>query len=150
MNADEPDLQEWGAERRRNAIDIADMLGVSPEIYTRDPMSVIAVLDDYASRAPLDDFEESDWITLHVDLVSFLADFLIQRHGARWALMDDPAGPVGYRYLIEAIGVDGQTRQIDPFEIVKMEFSARPIEIVRMLATAELTLRLASEAGEAE
>ncbi|MFF4571325.1 hypothetical protein [Streptomyces sp. NPDC001410] len=111
-------------------------------------MSVIPALDDYVSRAPLDEFGESDWITPHVDLVSFLADFLIQRYGARWTLVDDPEGPFAYHYAIEATGFDEQTHRIDPFNIVKMEFSARPIEIVRMLAIAELNLRLTSQVGE--
>ncbi|MDX2936501.1 hypothetical protein [Streptomyces ipomoeae] len=148
VNVNEPDLEEWIEERRRNAIDIADMLGVPPETYTRNPMSVVPALDDYVSRAPLDEFEESDWITLHLDLVSFVADFLIQTYGARWLLVDDPASPAGYRYVIEATGRDGVTRRVDPIDIVSKEFTNRPIEIVRLLASSELTLRLTSEVGE--
>ncbi len=91
-----PDLQRWTEEGHRNAIDIADMLGVRPKVYTRDPMSIIPALNNYVARAPLHEFEQDDWITLHADLVSFLAVFLIQQHGARWALVGDPAGPVGW------------------------------------------------------
>ncbi|MGW1891300.1 hypothetical protein ACWCP6_13745 [Streptomyces sp. NPDC002004] len=150
MNLNDPDLREWSEERHRNAIDIADMLGVPPEVYARDPMSVIPALDDYVSRAPLGEFEENDWITLHVDLMSFVADFLIRKYGARWILVDDPAGPIGYRYIIEATGNDGHARRVDPVDIVKMEFANPPIEIVRMLASAELTLRLTSRTTENE
>ncbi|MDN5382799.1 MULTISPECIES: hypothetical protein [Streptomyces] len=71
------------------------MLGISPEVYARDPMTVIPALDDYASRVPLSEFEKSDRITLHLDPVSFLADFLIQKSDARWVLEDAPEGPVG-------------------------------------------------------
>ncbi|MFD7839373.1 pentapeptide repeat-containing protein [Streptomyces sp. NPDC059761] len=49
------------------------MLGVAPEIYTRDPLSLIPALQDYVSRAPLGDFEQSDWITLHSDLMFYAA-----------------------------------------------------------------------------
>lgn len=142
----EPDLQGWAEEGRRTIIDVADMLGVPPEIYTRDPMSLIPALQDYVSRAPLDEFEQSDWITLHADLTAYVADFLIQKYGARWAVADDSTVPRGYRYVIEATGRDGQTHRTDPTEIVRMEFASPPIEIVRMLASAELTLGLVSEA----
>ncbi|WP_055493839.1 hypothetical protein [Streptomyces sp. TP-A0356] len=146
VNANEPDLQGWSEERRRNAIDIADMLGVPLDVYTSDPMSVIPALDDYVSRAPLSEFEESDWVTLHLDLASYVADFLIQKYDAHWTVVDDPTGPVGFRYVIEATGLDGQTRRVDPIDVVAKEFSNRPIEIVRMLASAELTLKLSPQA----
>ncbi|GAA0924414.1 hypothetical protein GCM10009549_45020 [Streptomyces thermoalcalitolerans] len=144
MRPREADTRKWAEDRHRNAIEVAGMLGIPPEVYTRDPMTVIPALDDYASRAPLNEFEESDWITLHLDLVSFLADFLTQKYDARWILEDDPEGPVGHRYVIEATGFDGQTHRIDPVDIVRMEFSSPPIEIARLLATAELNLGLAS------
>ncbi|WP_330342680.1 hypothetical protein [Streptomyces sp. NBC_00557] len=149
-NIVEPDLQRWSEERHRNAIDIADMLGVSPEIYESDPTSLIPALDDYVSRAPLSEFEEPDWITLHLDLASYVADFLIHKYGARWIVMDDPTGPVGFRYVIEATGLDRQTRRVDPVNVANKEFANHPIEIVRMLASAELTLNLAPQAGDEE
>ncbi|MFE9773843.1 hypothetical protein ACFYOV_19660 [Streptomyces sp. NPDC005931] len=150
MVVSESDLQEWVEGERRNIIGMADMLGVPSEIYSRDPMSLIPALQDYVSRAPLDEFEQSDWITLHADLMSYVADYLIQKHGARWTVADDPAAPRGYRCVIEAMGRDGQTRRIDPFDVVSKEFGSLPIEITRMLASAELTLRLASQAEEGE
>ncbi|MER6733987.1 hypothetical protein [Streptomyces puniciscabiei] len=150
VNADEPDLQGWSEERHRNAADIADMLGVPPEIYASDPTGLIPALDDYVSRAPLSEFEESDWVTLHLDLASYVADFLIHKYGARWIVADDPTGPVGFRYVIEATGLDGQTRRVDPIDVVAKEFANRPIEIVRMLASAELTLNLAAQADDEE
>ncbi|MBV6702330.1 hypothetical protein [Kitasatospora aureofaciens] len=143
--ASEPDLQGWIEEGRRNIVDVADMLGVAPEIYTRDPMSLIPALQAYVSRAPLNEFEQSDWITLHSDLMSYVADYLIQKHGAQWKVADDPSVPRGYRYVIEATGRDGVTRRIDPADVVRTEFSNLPIEIPRMLASAELTLRLAAQ-----
>ncbi|MFI7875072.1 hypothetical protein [Streptomyces salinarius] len=144
------DLQQWIEGERRNIIGMADMLGVSPSVYARDPMILIPALQDYVSRAPLDEFEQSDWVTLHADLMSYVADYLIQKHGARWSVADDPAAPRGYRFVIEATGRDGQTRWADPFELVGKEIGSLPIEITRMLATAERALNLASQAGEGE
>jgi len=126
------------------------MLGVSPEVYTCDPMSLIPALQNYVSRAPLGEFEQSDWITLHSDLMSYVADYLIQKHGARWNIAQDSTTPRGYRYVIEATGRDGQTRRIDPADVVMKEFSSLPVDITRMLASAELTLRLASQAADGE
>ncbi|MFJ2818753.1 hypothetical protein [Streptomyces sp. NPDC087294] len=148
--ASEANLQEWIEGGRRNIIDVADMLGVDSEIYTRDPMSLIPALQDYVSRAPLGEFEESDWITLHADLMSYVADYLIQRHGAQWGIAEDPSTPRGYRYVIEAMGKDSLTQRIDPADVVRKEFSNLPIDITRMLASAELTLRLTSHPGEDE
>jgi len=113
-------------------------------------MSLIPALQSYVSRAPLGEFEQSDWITLHSDLMSYVADYLIQKHGARWNIAQDPTTPRGYRYVIEATGRDGQTRRIDPADVVMKEFSSLPVDITRMLASSELTLRLASQAADGE
>lgn len=122
--ASEPDLQGWIEEGRRNIVEVADTLGVAPEIYSRDPLSLIPALQGYVSRAPLGDFEQSDWITLHSDLLSYVADYLIQKHGAQWNVAHDADAPRGYRYVIEATGRDGVTRRIDPADVVRKEFSS--------------------------
>ncbi|MFF0027877.1 hypothetical protein ACFYS7_06635 [Streptomyces avermitilis] len=143
-----PDLNRWIEEGRRTIIDIADMLGVPADVYTRDPSSLIPALQNYVSRLPLNDFEQSDWVTLHSDLMSYVADFLIQRHGARWVVVDDPGASRGYRYVVQAEGLDGELRRIDPAYIVMAEFDSQPVEITRMLASAQLALHLASEIDE--
>ncbi|MFF4456317.1 hypothetical protein [Streptomyces goshikiensis] len=144
----EPDLQGWIEEGRRNAVDVAGMLGVPPEVYTHDPVSLIPALQEYVSRAPLNEFEQSDWVTLHSDLMSYVADYLVQKRGARWTVAEDPAVPRGYRFVLEATGRDEQMRRIDPIDVVMKEFSSLPIDITRMLATAELTLHLVSSDDE--
>ncbi|MGW2746867.1 hypothetical protein [Streptomyces sp. NPDC001450] len=111
-------------------------------------MSLIPALQDWVSRASLNELEQADWITLHADLVCYIADFLIQKYDAQWVVEDDSSAPRGYRYVIKATGFDGQTRRIDPLELARTEFTDLPIEIVRMLATAELNLGLTSQAGE--
>ncbi|MFH8340275.1 hypothetical protein [Streptomyces sp. AM6-12] len=67
---------------------------------------------------PTSRFEESDWVTLHLDLASCVAEFLIRKYGAHWTVVSDPTGPVGFRYAIEANGIDGQTRRVDPIDVV--------------------------------
>jgi hypothetical protein len=145
-----PDLERWIEEGRTTILDIADMLGVPADTYNSDPLNLVPVLQNYVSRLPLSQFEQSDWVTLHSDLMSYVADFLIRRHGARWLVVDDSTTPRGYRYVIEAEGRDGETRRIDPADVVRAEFDNSPIGITRMLASAELTLRLTSQTTEDE
>ncbi|MGC5399319.1 hypothetical protein ACPXCP_26725 [Streptomyces sp. DT20] len=149
-NTQSPNIEQWEREGHRTIIDIADMLGVPSGLYSENPLNLIPALQNYASRLPLGEFEESDWVTLQTDLMSYVADFLIQRHGAHWTVADDPTNVRGYRYVIESIGLDGKTRRIDPNDIVREECRKLPIEITRMLASAELTLRLTREASELE
>ncbi|ORT57948.1 hypothetical protein [Streptomyces sp. CB03238] len=141
----EADLERWADEGRQTVLDVADMLGVPPDVYTNDPLSLIPALQNYASRLPLGEFETSDWVTLQTDLMAYAADFLIQRHGARWHVVDDFRTPRGYRYVIEAEGGDGEFHRIDPVDVVQLEFGNPPIEIARMLASAEMALRLTSQ-----
>ncbi|CAL9280195.1 hypothetical protein SUDANB180_07348 [Streptomyces sp. enrichment culture] len=146
--ASRPDIQEWAEQVHRTTLDVADMLGVSPEACARDPMSLIPALQGWVSRAPLDEFGHPDWLALHEDLLCCLSDFLIRRHGARWQAQRDSVTSSGYRYVIEATGVDGRTRRLDPDGIVRRELAALPIDVVRMLATAELELRLTRQPVE--
>ncbi|WP_256096944.1 hypothetical protein [Streptomyces agglomeratus] len=141
-------MEQWAEEGRRTVVDIADMLGVPPAAYAADPLTLIPALQNYVSRLPLNDFEDSDWVTLHSDLIAYVADYLIQKHGARWNAVADADMPRGYRYVIEASGRDGEVRRVDPADVVMKEFRNLPVEIVRMLASAELTLNLSSQAGE--
>ncbi|WPW30466.1 hypothetical protein P6B95_25910 [Streptomyces atratus] len=145
-----PDLEHWITEGRQTVIDIADMLGVPPAVYTRDPLTLIPALQNYVSRLPFGQFEQSDWGTLHSDLMSYVSDFLIETHDARWVVVDDSAMPRDYRYVIEVEGRDGEIRKIDPSDIVIAEFSNTPIEITKMLSSAEVTLRLTPRTSEDE
>ncbi|CAL9339163.1 hypothetical protein SUDANB178_00229 [Streptomyces sp. enrichment culture] len=146
--ASRPDIKEWAEQAHRTTVGVADMLGVPTEAYARDPMSLVPALQGWVSRAPLDEFGHPDWLALHEDLLCCLSDFLIQRHGAHWQVERDSATSTGYRYVIEATGADGRTRRLDPAGIVRREIAALPIEITRMLATAELELRLTPQPVE--
>ncbi|MFK4222164.1 hypothetical protein [Streptomyces sp. NPDC019890] len=143
------ELQHWSEGGHSNALAIADMLGVPRDAYSSDPLNLIATLQNYVSRLPLTDFEQSDWATLHSDLTSYLADVLVHRHGATWVVADDAAAPRGYRYVIEATGLDQSLHRVDPADVVMVEFRNLPIEVTRMIANAELSLGVTRPIGNA-
>ncbi|MEU9144754.1 hypothetical protein [Streptomyces sp. NPDC048349] len=134
------DLVEWGRGAHLNAVNLGSMLGISAEQYADDPLVLMPGLQSYADRLPLAEFEQSDWITLHTDLTSYLGDLLVLRHGAAWTKVADPSSPAGYRFFVEARGLDGTVRKVEPFDVVMEEFENLPIEIGRMIANAEIVL----------
>ncbi|MEU1144127.1 hypothetical protein ACFYO9_14145 [Streptomyces sp. NPDC005863] len=136
---------EWAEGAHRNACDFATMLGVAPERFEEDTLAILPRLENYVARLPLDEFEESDWITLHTDLTSVLGDFLVRRHGAKWIKVCDAGSPAGFRYFIEVRGFDGKLHRVEPYDVVMDEFHNMPIEVTRMLANAESELKLSPE-----
>ncbi|MCC3654108.1 hypothetical protein LIX60_22110 [Streptomyces sp. S07_1.15] len=133
-------LTRWSEEAHRNAVELAKMVGVKEEDFARDPLAALAGLQNYVSRLPLDQFEQSDWYTLHADLTSYLAEVLIRRRGAEWRHAIDERSPAGRRYFIEATGLDGERHRIEPYDVVMEEFRNLPVEISRMIANAEVAL----------
>jgi hypothetical protein len=141
-DASAAEVLEWTEGAHRNATGLASVLGVSPEQYAADPLTLLPGLQSYVDRLPLGEFEQSDWITLHTDLTSYLGDLLVRRRGAVWVKVDDSGSPAGYRYLVEATGLDGKTYRVEPYDVVMEEFENLPIEIGRMLANAEAVLHV--------
>ncbi|MCI3930346.1 hypothetical protein [Streptomyces sp. AN091965] len=142
------ETQEWAEGAHRNVGHLADMLGITRDRFEADPLELLPGLQNYVSRLPLDQFEQSDWITLHSDLTSFLGDVLVRRRGAAWTRVDDPSSPAGYRYCIQASGLDGETHRVEPYDVVMEEFRNPPIEIARMIANAEAVLRVSPSHDE--
>ncbi|MGJ5825834.1 hypothetical protein [Streptomyces ossamyceticus] len=138
------EVSQWAEGAHGNAAHLAAMVGVTREQFEADPLASLPGLQNYVSRLPLGEFEQSDWITLHTDLVSFLGDVLVRRRGAHWMKVDDPEAPTGYRYFIEGTGFDGQAHQVEPYDVVMEEFEHLPIDIARMLANAEAVLHVSS------
>lgn len=136
------DVSDWAAGAHRNAAHLAAMVGASQAQFEADPLAALPGLQSYVSRLPLDEFEQSDWLTLHTDLVSFLGDVLVRRRGGQWKKVEDSNSPAGYRYFIEATGRDGNVRQVEPYDVVMEEFEHLPIEIGRMIANAEAVLHV--------
>ncbi|GHD54531.1 hypothetical protein [Streptomyces galbus] len=139
---------EWAEGAHRNAAGLASTLGLAPERYADDPLLLLPGLQSYVDRLPLGEFEQSDWIGLHTDLTSYLGDLLVRRHGAKWVKAADSTSPVGYRYLVEAKGLDGRTHRVEPYDVVMEEFQHLPIEIGRLIANAEAVLHLTPEVDE--
>ncbi|WP_256725594.1 hypothetical protein [Streptomyces sp. IMTB 2501] len=139
-SADE--VLEWAEGAHRNAAGLASVLGMPPEHYDEDPLGLLPGLQNYVDRLPLGEFEQSDWIRLHTDLTSYLGDLLVRRRGAAWTKVDDMNSPVGYRYFVEATGLDGKRYRVEPYDVVMEEFENLPIEIGRMIANAEAVLHL--------
>lgn len=110
--------REWADGAHRNAVAVASMLGVAPERYAADPLSLLPGLQNYVDRLPLGEFEQSDWITLHTDLTAYLGDLLVRRRDARWTRAEDATSPVGHRFLVEATGLDGKRRAVEPYDVV--------------------------------
>lgn len=138
----------WAEGAHRNAQHLASMLGVSNDQFDADPLAVLPALENYVSRLPLDEFEQSDWITLHTDLTSFLGDVLVRRHGGTWIKAVDASSPAGFRYLVQAEGLDGDVYRVEPYDVVMEEFQHLPIEITRMIANAEAVLHVTPDVGE--
>jgi hypothetical protein len=134
------EVRRWAEGARRNTARLATALRIPPERYADDPLTLLPALQNYVDRLPLSEFEQSDWITLHTDLTSCLGDLLARRHGATWVNAKDPASSAGYRYLIQATGLDGKSYRVEPYDVVMEEFQHPPIEIGRMIANAEAVL----------
>ncbi|MEU1437566.1 hypothetical protein ABZ438_26400 [Streptomyces sp. NPDC005786] len=136
------DIADWTAGAHGRATGLAEMVGVTTARYIEDPLVLLPGLQNYVDRLPLADFEQSDWITLHTDLTAYLGDLMVRRHGAAWVKVGDPSSPVGFRYLIEARGLDGTKYRVEPYDVAMEEFEHLPIEIGRMIANAEAALHL--------
>ncbi|MGQ4486571.1 hypothetical protein ACN6LM_003404 [Streptomyces sp. SAS_281] len=133
---------EWAAGMHRHAVGLAEMLGLSEQRYTEDPLNLLPGLQNYVDRLPLAEFEQSDWITLHTDLTAYLGDLIVLRHEATWVDAEDSTSPTGHRWLIEATGLDGNRYRVEPYDVAMEEFEHPPIEIGRMIANAEAVLHL--------
>ncbi|WP_330238847.1 hypothetical protein [Streptomyces sp. NBC_00525] len=137
-----PHTSEWTAGMHLHAAGLAEMLGLSERQYTEDPLILLPGLQNYVDRLPLAEFEQSDWITLHTDLTAYLGDLMVLRHQATWVDVEDSTSPAGYRWFIEATGLDGNRYRVEPYDVAMEEFEHLPIEIGRMIANAEVVLHL--------
>ncbi|MCT2592169.1 hypothetical protein LHJ74_20050 [Streptomyces sp. N2-109] len=135
-------LARWTEEGHQDALALAGVLGANAAEYGADPSVLLAALQNYVARLPPHQFEKSDWVTLHTDLVAYLADVLIRKRGASWQISDDAAAPCGFRFVLEARGVDREVHRIEPAEVVMAEFRNPLIEVTRMIANAEISLRV--------
>lgn len=131
-------LPGWASQSHRNFEALVEVLNAPAQRSAEDPLTLLPYLQRYVSELPLDEFEERDWVTLHTDLASFVAEVMVRKHAAAWVVREAPGTPRGFRYVLEVRNPSG-TGVVDPFEVVAAELRSRPIEIIRMVASAELT-----------
>ncbi len=137
--AAQADLSTWASDCRRNFQEILQMLGAPADQVAADPFAVVPYLQVYLSELPLREFERDDWVSLHSDLATVLAEYMIRKHGGSWVVRDAPRAPRGFRYVIQVPRPLTGNGVVDPFEVVAQEFKTPPLEVIRMLAAAELT-----------
>lgn len=133
------DLSTWASDCRRNFQELIQVLGAPAEQVAADPFTVVPYLQVYLSELPLREFERDDWVALHSDLATILAEYMIRKHGGGWVVRDAPRAPRGFRYVIQVSRPLSGDGVVDPFEVVAQEFKTPPVEVIRMLAAAELT-----------
>lgn len=144
MNAEDAtaaqgELSTWASDCRRNFQELIQMLGAPAQQVATDLFTVVPYLQAYLSELPLSEFERDDWATLHSDLATVLAEYMIRKHGAAWVVRDAPRAPRGFRFALQVDRPLTGDGVVDPFEVVAQEFKTPPIEVIRMLAAAELT-----------
>lgn len=130
-------LADWSAEFEQYFIQLAATLGAPVEQCRRDPVRLIPYVEVFLSDLPLDELDQDDQVVLKSRMVACIAQLLITERGARGDVQEDPAVPPGFRYVLRPPDPRSGRSWVDPFAVVINEFRERPIEITRMLATAE-------------
>ncbi len=133
------ELPTWAGDSHQSFQEFAKETNAPAEALTGDPIALVPYLRAYLSELPLNEFTQDDWVTLHTDLASFLAEFMITNHAASWAVREAPNSPRGFRYVLAVDRPVAGSGVVDPFEVVASELRSPPIEVARMIATAELT-----------
>lgn len=132
-------LTGFTAEMRDNFESVAEVVGAPLDRAVVDPPVILGYLQLWVDRLPVDEMEQDDWVTLHTDLVSVVARLMQHYLGAAWEVAADTKAP-GYRYRLTATDRQGLVHRVDPFEVVAVELQQRPIEVARILASAQLSL----------
>lgn len=132
-------LPGFTAEMRDNFESVVEVVGAPLDRVTADPPSIVGYLQLFVDRLPVDEMEQDDWVTLHTDLVSVVARLMQYYLGASWEVGADTKPP-GYRYRLAATDRQGLVHRVDPFEVVAVELQQRPIQVARMVASAQLSL----------
>jgi hypothetical protein len=71
-----------------------------PDLPLRDPVAMLPALERLLANEDLTAIPEDDRRWLSVELMHFVAQFLISEHGGEWRLERDPASPAFARYVI--------------------------------------------------
>lgn len=136
-------LPEWSAEFEQYFIQLAEVLEAPVERCRQDPALLVPYAEAFVSGLPLDELDQEDRVVLRTRMVAYVARLLIAHHGARWDVQEDETRPAGFRYVLRPPNPRPGRSWVDPFAVVMNEFHNRPVEITRMLATAELAIGVA-------
>lgn len=137
MSGEPIDLESWERERRAALVGLVTALGADPADVDADPLSFLPTLDAFVAEQDYGSFDQEDWLWLHTALAAYLAQVLITRHDARWTATTDERGT---NYLLTAQGLDSNEHVVSPMDVVYDDLQNTPPVVMRMLATAELTL----------
>ncbi|MEV3993594.1 hypothetical protein AB0J57_32320 [Streptomyces sp. NPDC049837] len=116
--------------------DMIAALGGDLQVFDRDPLTAVPLLDDFVLRSPWAQFEEDDWVWLHTQLTAFVAEVLVRVYGGVWKARTDPGAPLGWVPVIEVLGADGLPRQVPVMAVVYEELHPVPQRIPRLIERA--------------
>ena len=137
MSSDPIDLEGWERERRAALDGLVTALDADGIDLDADPLAFLPTLDKFVAEQDYGSFDQEDWLWLHTALAAYLAQVLITRHAAHWTAVVDERGT---NYLLVAQGLDGNEHTVSPMDVVYDDLQYTPPVVMRMLATAELTL----------
>lgn len=137
MSGESIDLEGWERERRAALDGLVTALGADMTGIDAEPLAFLPTLDAFVAEQDYGSFDQEDWLWLHTALAAYLAQVLITLHGAHWTAATDERGT---NYLLVAPGLDGNEHTVSPMDVVYDDLQNTPPVVMRMLATAELTL----------
>ena len=144
MSSESIDLESYESERRAALDGLVSALDAEGIDLDADPLAFLPTLDAFVAEQDYGSFDQEDWLWLHTALAAYLAQVLIARHGAHWMAATDERGT---NYLLVARGLDGSEHAVSPMDVVYDDLQHTPPVVMRMLATAELTLGVVPDLG---
>lgn len=130
------DIEEWANGARPAIRGMIGSLGGDVEAFDSDPLSAVALLDDFILRMPWEEFEDDDWVWIHTQLAAFVAECLIHHYGGVWKAVPDPSTPQGWTPVIEVRGNDGLLRHVAPMALVHQELHPVPQRLPHLVERA--------------
>ncbi|WP_159080080.1 hypothetical protein [Nocardia suismassiliense] len=135
MDSNSSRIAEWERQRREALAGLVDALDAGHLDLDADPLSFLAIFDDFVASQEYDSMDDDDWRWLHTMLAAYVAQVLIVEHGAAWDLISDDQGA---NYILTLRGRDGLERSVSPMDIVYDDLKRwTPPEVPRILAAAE-------------
>lgn len=136
-------LAQWEGQRREALSGLVDALDADHLDLDADPLSFLAIFDEFVAVQEYGSMDDGDWLWLHTMLAAYVAQVLIVEHGAKWDLTADDRGP---NYILVARGRDGLQHSVSPMDLVYEDLRCwTPPEVPRILAAAETAIVVSYE-----